>query len=148
MKCSKSTWKCLKLSKTVTRKLIITWFFKVFSWFICTRQFELLAKLFRLLAMPVEEFLNEILIFGHQFQNSIFENLYLQYLLRMDLDLSFSYLKVTYSIQEVIVLRWVLELIQHNSAAPLSVALSLFSHRKEGGQRAQRRSCLKGLQRL
>ena len=34
------------------------------------------------------------------------------------------------------------------SAAPLFVVLSFFSHRKEGETRAQRRSCLKGLQRL
>ena len=34
------------------------------------------------------------------------------------------------------------------SAAPLSVVLSLFSQRKEGKKRAQRRSYLKGLQRL
>ena len=34
------------------------------------------------------------------------------------------------------------------SVAPLSVVLSLFSKRKEGKKRAQRRSGLKGLQRL
>ena len=100
-----------------------------FLWFICTFQFELVAKLFRLLAKPFEQFLNEFLIVEYQFQNNIFENLYLQYLLRMDLDLSFSYLKVPYSIQadNIILLRWVLELIQHTRDLGSSIASKRFS---------------------
>ena len=87
--------------------------------------------------------LRQLLIFFDLSPNSITDNVVQMHLFRETL----SYISISCRVYIIYnIMSVTLSIL--TSAAPLSVALSLFSKRKVGEKRAQRRSWLKGLQRL